>query len=316
MVELIGAQLPVDAAGDPHRVIEEIVDLVGIRITAPRAAHHREGHVKFTVDAVLVEEHDILEMVDERNNRSRLDVRRADVDALSVDQARAVCAISESPWLLQPLSAPAGAGKTHSLRAAAARASKDVLVLAPTGKAVDEALKEGAGDRGYTIAKALHYLERQASLALRSAHANHLRKAIGWYRTHDRLRIGDSVAMASDALDGYLSDCVKGKDSLLICDTWEMADALNRRLHDTLTQGGPVARAARDQEVRVGDLIVSRRNDATIAVQPGTGSRGGEGWIRSATATAGASPLSTPTPIGLPPNASPTTPAASSKRNT
>jgi hypothetical protein len=49
--------------------------------------------------------------------------------------------------------------------------------------------------------------ERQASLALRSAHANHLRKAIGWYRTHDRLRIGDSVAMASDALDGYLSDC-------------------------------------------------------------------------------------------------------------
>lgn len=64
---------------------------------------------------------------------------------------------------MQPLSAPAGAGKTHSLRAlhtAAARAGKEVLVVAPTGKAVDEALHDGAGDRGYTLAKALHYLAR------------------------------------------------------------------------------------------------------------------------------------------------------------
>ena len=28
-------------------------------------------------------------------------------------------------------------------------------------------------------------------------------------------------------------------------DTWEMADALNRRLHDTLSTGGPTAHAAR-----------------------------------------------------------------------
>jgi conjugative relaxase-like TrwC/TraI family protein len=362
MVELIGAQLPVDAPGEPAQVIEQLTDLVGIRITAPREAHHREGHVKFTVDAVLVEEDQILRLVDERDNRSRLDVRREDVDALSVDQARAVCAISESPWLVQPLSAPAGAGKTHSLRAlhtAAARAGKDVLVLAPTGKAVDEALHDGAGDRGYTIAKALGYLqrgelelnertvvivdeasmvatpnlrellaaatagrskvvlvgdpyqlapvkarggmfeqlcdelpwaqrlsevwrmrnpeERHASLALRSAHGNPLRKAIGWYRINDRLHTGDPVAMASDALAGYLADRKAGKDSLLICDTWEMADALNRRLHDTLTTEGPTARAARDQRVRVGDLIVSRRNDATITLRRGTGYIGAGG---------------------------------------
>jgi hypothetical protein len=70
--------------------------------------------------------------------------------------------------------------------------------------------------------------------------------------------------------------CAAGKDSLLICDTWEMADALNRRLHDTLTAGGPTAQASREQELRVGDLIVSRRNDATITVEPGTKHRGGE----------------------------------------
>jgi ATP-dependent exoDNAse (exonuclease V) alpha subunit len=53
------------------------------------------------------------------------------------------------------------------------------------------------------------------------------------------------------------------------------ADALNRRLHDTLAADGLAARAAGDQEVRVGDLIVSRRNDATINVRPGTKHRGG-----------------------------------------
>jgi hypothetical protein len=73
--------------------------------------------------------------------------------------------------------------------------------------------------------------------------------------------------MASDAFDGYLTDRKAGKEALLICDTWEMADALNRRLHDTFTADGPAARAARDQEISVGDLIVSRRNDATLVLR-------------------------------------------------
>ncbi len=40
-----------------------------------------------------------------------------------------------------------------------------VLVLAPTGKAVDVAVREGAGGSGYTITKALHML-RNDTLAL------------------------------------------------------------------------------------------------------------------------------------------------------
>jgi hypothetical protein len=56
-----------------------------------------------------------------------------------------------------------------------------------------------------------------------------------------------------------------------------MADALNRRLHDTLTTNGPTAQAARQQELRVGDLIVSRRNDATIDVRRGVVHREGDG---------------------------------------
>ncbi|MBV8928332.1 MAG: AAA family ATPase, partial [Mycobacteriaceae bacterium] len=250
--------------------------------------------------------------------------------------------------------APAGAGKTHSLkalRAAARRCDKQVLVLAPTGKAVDAALQEGAGDRGLTVAKALQLIEnrglavdgrtvvvvdeasmvgtpdlkkllscaslarakivlvgdahqlapvrarggmfehlcaelpwsqrlsevwrmrdpaeRDVSLVLRSAHGNRLRKAVGWYRIHNRLHTGDPVAMATDAQLAYLKDRAAGKDALLICHTWEMADALNRRLHDLLTARGPSVRASRDQFIRAGDVIISRNNDATIAVTPG-----------------------------------------------
>ena len=53
-----------------------------------------------------------------------------------------------------------------------------------------------------------------------------------WYRTHDRLHTGDEIAMAHDALGAYRADVVAGKDALLVCDTTEMTDVLNRRIHD------------------------------------------------------------------------------------
>ena len=69
--------------------------------------------------------------------------------------------------------------------------------------------------------------------------------------------------------------CAEGKDSLLICDTWEMSDALNSRLHDDLIGAqGPTARGQRDHVIGVGDVIMSRNNDSAIEVQPGTKDRG------------------------------------------
>jgi conjugative relaxase-like TrwC/TraI family protein len=355
LVELVGALLPVDVPGDPRALIEQIVDMVGVRISATREAHHREGHEMFTVDVVIAEEKRIFDMVDAADTRGRLDVRSADLDGLSADQARAIASVAASPYLVQPLQAPAGAGKTHSLhalRAAAHRANKDVLVLAPTGKAVDEALRGGAGDRGLTVAKALSLIhddqltldrrsvivvdeasmvatpalrrlleastaarakivlvgdayqlspvkarggmfehlcgdlpwsqrlsevwrmrdpaERDASLALRSARGNRLRKAIGWYRSHDRLHTGDPIAMAADATTAYIAARAEGKDVAILCDTWEIADAINQRLHDRFTNpDAPSVHVARDQQVRAGDVIISRHNDATLAVEPG-----------------------------------------------
>ena len=61
-------------------------------------------------------------------------------------------------WCSRCKRRPARAKPTRcrALRAAAPRGGKEVLVVAPTGKAVDEAMRDGAGDRGLTVAKALH----------------------------------------------------------------------------------------------------------------------------------------------------------------
>ncbi|OBJ06797.1 MobF family relaxase [Mycobacterium sp. 1465703.0] len=376
LVELVGALVPVDAPGDPRTAIEKIVDTVAVRVSAPREAHHREGHELFTVDAVMVEEERIFGMVDDQDARTRLDVRPVDLGDLSPDQAHAIANIAHSPYLVQPLQAPAGAGKTHSLKAlrgAAHRGHKEVLVLAPTGKAVDEAMRDGAGDRGLTVAQALKLIEddqldidrrtvivvdeasmlgapelkklmscavtgrakmvlvgdayqlspvkarggmfenlcdelpwsqrlgevwrmrdpaeRDMSLALRSAHGNRLRTAVGWYRNRGRLHTGDPIAMADDATNAYLQARAEGKDAAIICDRWEIADAINRKLHGALTEKvantadaaddkarflSDTVRVARDQDVRAGDIIISRNNDASLTVEPGGDHRAGE----------------------------------------
>ena len=354
LVEIMGAQLPVDSDCMPRELVESAVDEVSVRLTAPRAAHQREGHERFTLDAILEEEAAVLDLVDARDDRTMLWVKAEDTAALSPDQKRAVENIGRSPWLVQPLSAPAGAGKTTSMRALRAAAHRrhggTVLVLAPTGKAVDVAVREDAGDQGYTIAKALQLLhgnrldlgphtlvvvdeaamvgtgdlrkllsatteagaktvlvgdahqlapvkarggmfaqlctdlpwtqrllevwrmrdadERTASLALRNGGPASVRRAIGWYRTQDRLRCGDRISLAADALAAYRADSAAGKDALLVCDTTEMADALNQRIHnDNTTADAATVTGARGHRIAVGDLILTRHNDASIPLR-------------------------------------------------
>jgi conjugative relaxase-like TrwC/TraI family protein len=352
LVEVVGAALPVDTAQSPRQLVEAAVDAIAVPLTEHRQPHQREGHQRFTLDQILAEEAALLDLVDARDFRSVLWFKPGDTDGLSPEQQRAVNNIATSPWLVQPLSAPAGAGKTTSLRALATMARRRrpgrVIVLAPTGNAVDIAIREGAGDTGYTIAKALHDLdnrtlvlghldlvvvdeaamigtgdlrrlltttsanakavlvgdphqldpvkarggmfaqlctdlpwaqqlsevwrmhdreERAASLALRDGSPAPVRGAVDWYRTHDRLHTGDPITMAADALDAYRRDTVEGKDALLVCDTREMTEALNQRIHDdTFGAREPSVTAARGHRIAIGDLIVSRRNDPTIGV--------------------------------------------------
>lgn len=355
LVELLGAQLPIEVDDDqrsPRQQIEAAVADVAMRVSAPREAHQREGSERYTVDRILGEEVALLHCVDARDGRAVLSVNAADTAKLSPDQNRAVRAIAASPWLVQPLQAPAGAGKTTSMRAlhsAARRARRRVIVLSPTGKAVDVAVRKGAGDVGYTVAAALgglrenrlrfdaqslvvvdeaamvgtpdlrellaattragaktvlvgdaHQLapvkarggmfeqlcedlpwaqrlsevwrmhdpdERAASVALGHGGPKPVRRAIDWYRRQERLHAGDEVTMASDALAAYQADVAAGKDALLMTDSWEMSDALNKRIHHaTVAADAPAITAARGHQIAVGDTIISRKNDPTIEV--------------------------------------------------
>lgn len=357
LVEIVGAQLPVDGEQSPRAAIEAAVDEIGMRLTTPRAAHEREGHERFTLARILAEEAAVLDLVDTQNPRAMLWVRDEDTAGLSPDQRTAVENIGGSPWLVQPLSAPAGAGKTTSLRALVSAAhhryGASVVVLAPTGQAVDVAMREGAGDDGMTIAKALHSLhdgtlkldqwtlvvvdeagmvgtdhlrqllvattqagakavlvgdahqlapvkarggmfaqlcadlpwtqrlsevwrmtdpeERLASLALRGGEPKAVRNAVDWYRAHGRLHCGDAITMAADALAAYTAHMKLGRDALLVCDTTEMVDALNLRIHrECIDPGAATVTVARGQKVAVGDVIISRRNDPTIEIRPGS----------------------------------------------
>ncbi len=363
LIEVIGAQLPlmVDGVADggaplPRAVIEACVDSVGMRLTAPRLAHQREGSERFTVDLILAEERAVFDVVDATDVRAQSWVRPHDTAqalGLSQEQFDAVRAIATSPRLVAPLTAPAGAGKTTSMRALRTlverRSGGRVIVLAPTGKAVDVAVGEGAASVGYTLDAALprladgsltlspfdlvvvdeagmvstdhwrrllthttasgtktvlvgdaHQLapvkarggmfaqlcedlpwtqhlsevwrmhdpgERAASLALRAGGPAPVRRAVAWYRSHDRLHTGDPIAMAADALNGWRADTAAGKDSLVIADTLEMCDALNRRIHDERIAGdAPTVTAARGHHVAVGDVVITRRNDPTLEV--------------------------------------------------
>lgn len=372
LVEIIGAQLPLivdTAAGEdgvaplPRPVIEACVDTVGMRLTGPRLAHQREGSERFTVDQILAEERRVFDLVDATNVRARSWVRPEHTAAglgLSAQQHQVVTAIASTPQLVVPLSAPAGAGKTTSMRALRAmverRSTARVIVIAPTGKAVDVALAEGVASEGYTMHAALKRLtegqlelgpfdvvvvdeagmvgtghwrhllaattaagtktvmvgdahqltpvkarggmfaqlcdelpwtqrltevwrqhdpaERAASLAVRDGGPAPVRRAIDWYRDRDRLACGDQVTMAADALAAHHRDVTAGKDGLLLADTVEMTDALNRRVHDrTITEraehGLEVATVtgARGHHIVTGDVVLTRRNDPTIGVR-------------------------------------------------
>lgn len=375
LVEVIGAQLPliVDAAagsdsagagaGMPRQLIETVVDAVGMRLSAPRAAHEREGSERYTVNVILAEERRVFDLVDATNVRAMAWVRPGEHTAaalgLSAQQHQVVTAIASTPQLVVPLSAPAGAGKTTSMRALRTiverRHTARMIVIAPTGKAVDVAVAEGAASEGYTMHSALarladgrlqlgpfdvvvvdeagmvgtdhwrqllsattsagtktvmvgdaHQLEpvkarggmfaqlcdelpwaqrltevwrqhdpaeRAASLAVGDGGPAAVRRAVGWYRDHDRLACGDQVTMAADALAAHQQDLAAGKDALLLADTTEMCDALNRRVHDhTVAQRTAAGRDTttvtgdRGHHITTGDVVITRRNDPTLTV--------------------------------------------------
>jgi hypothetical protein len=126
--------------------------------------------------------------------------------------------------------------------------------------------------------------ERDASLAVREGGSSALRRAVGWYRRQGRLHTGDAVTMADDARAAWQADVAAGRDALLIADRWEMADAINIRIHsERIDEDAPTVRAARGHRLAAGDVVITRQNTIDIPTRTDRGAdadpiRNGQRW--------------------------------------
>ena len=171
MVELIGAQLPVDAPANHDELIEQIVDSVGMRISAPREAHHREGHERFTLEAILAEE--ATHSRDGRRDRqprtprpARRRRRRPIPGSAACDPPHRRITVAGAAACRHP---PVRARPT---RCGVARRRAPDAQRRPGARADREgrrrSLSDGAGDEGLTIAKALALIEDRRLTITRS----------------------------------------------------------------------------------------------------------------------------------------------------
>ncbi|SLM89585.1 transfer protein homolog TraA [Corynebacterium casei] len=170
VAEKVAELLPVGAV-EPHlmlRTIESLTDAAlasddSLSVTPDRDPAvdntQREGAQRFTTKAVI----------DEVEQAVRLATAVVDAGvstesikpipgALSENQASAMRQVVKSQYRASVIVAPAGAGKTSSLKAARGaweHAGKTVVGLAPTGKAADVMVGEAVADESMTIARAL-----------------------------------------------------------------------------------------------------------------------------------------------------------------
>lgn len=181
---------------------------------------------------------------------------------LSVQQADAMVSVVTSSSRASVVVAPAGSGKTSSMKAAHAVWSAvgcQVVGLAPTGKAADVMTGENVADTSSTIAKAFRRVDGLDPVAAASV--------LGWDRdtvvvvdeagmvaTPDVVRLLE-VATAADARvvlvgDPHQYSAVKARSGMLATLAHELPDAVE--LSEVFRQQDPAERAA-SRGLRDGD---------------------------------------------------------------
>lgn len=154
----------------------------------------REGSQRFTAEPVVEEINTGIDLATEPvARRGEADVEITPVPGvLSEAQAVAMRQIVTSPWRAGVVVAPAGAGKTTSLKAAREawhRLGKTVVGLAPTGKAADVMTSEKVADQSSTIARALVGTEKMTSAQVASR--------LGW--DANTVAVVDEAGMVSNS---------------------------------------------------------------------------------------------------------------------
>jgi len=196
----VAAGLPVAASTGPQ-VLTAIEHLADLGVRTPQTVHPdgvtaRASDTRYTSTEVLAAEARVLHLADAGRGRGfgRIPAERVDLATLAGladDQADAVTQLTTGGDFLSVLTAPAGAGKTTAL-GAAARAWQAtgyrVVGLAPSARAAAE-LANATGTATDTLAKWLHQQARLAQLSPGEQAA--------WTPTPRTVLVLDEASMAS-----------------------------------------------------------------------------------------------------------------------
>lgn len=159
-----GRGLEVSGLDQIEALVDEVMDATCFQIVEDRAAWHREGHLRFTDAATLTREAEVLEMAGVKSREFEISVRQAwfEEKGLRPGAAKAMTEVAMSRRFINVLEAPAGTGKTTSLKALRDRAEaqgKRVVLLSSARKALNEARAKEAASELYTIASTRRRIE-------------------------------------------------------------------------------------------------------------------------------------------------------------
>lgn len=146
--------IPVD---EIEAAVEDILEEGCFQIVEDRQSWHREGHLRYTDMITLQREAEILELSQAKSREFVVNVREQWFAAkgLKFGAESAMAELALSPRFINVLEAPAGTGKTTSLKAFKERAEaqgKRIVVMSAARKALTEAHEKEAGHEFYTIA--------------------------------------------------------------------------------------------------------------------------------------------------------------------
>lgn len=224
----------------------------------------REGSQRFTSEAVVAEVDRGIDLATEVIAQGvSAEMIQPEEGVLSRDQAEAMRAVVSSRYRASTVIAPAGAGKTSSLKAARRaweQAGKTVVGLAPTGKAADVMVGEQVAHSSSTLARLMRRVE-DASPAEAAA-------VLGWDESHvvvvdeagmvaspEIVRVLEIAAAAQARVvlvgDPYQYGAVKSRGGMLATLAHELPDAVE--LTEVFRQSDPAEREA-SKRLRTGEL--------------------------------------------------------------
>lgn len=152
-----GRGVEVVTVDEIEALVDDVIDQGCFQITEDPQAWHREGNLRYTDAITLTREAEVLELCGVKAQHYEITVTQQwfEEHGLRSDAAHAMTELAMSRRLINVLEAPAGSGKTTSLKAFRERAEaqgKRVVLASASRKALNEARKKDAASHYSTIA--------------------------------------------------------------------------------------------------------------------------------------------------------------------